>query len=561
MNNATKYFVSRCNELLNQKTFDSYRVSLHTPLSIFKELDQCIVKYNNKQIKRYDPTISVVIEEAISLLENENIADVFEFGKYLKDQVFVILKNSLKSDQKIRSLSLLSRSLISVNSGFRNNLFSQIKTILVADDRTQIKKLNCLASWLMSELMYAGYSRSFIKSRIRKFSDLVIDVEDLTQSIEKLCDTFNHDPESYRVIFKIKLTDKDAFRVNSLSLDTLSELPFRFQNNPSINNAFKSLKNDELFIATGMNGYDFKEVIKKSYPRISEVIDVNILHQSDNSIILDKQVFCYHLGSHRFRMEPLADILDGYYAYQEQEFDRFSRNYDSIAEGTTAREKLRSAIRFYKLGNESADLEHKILNYWIGFEQLYSSEFTEEDSIKRIKVFFTALNSSFYLQRRANYLIDTLNRFSIQHDGQPINRTHLFSEATLKAIQQLCIDDALAYHRLTKYIGLFYAKKEIKTSLEKHLKRLDQHLTRIYRIRNEVVHEGRASANLELVAGHLRHYLLFSIEQITNTLAENPVLENLDDVFVHFENLFEQVKTAADIQEVFSICDYKGYME
>jgi hypothetical protein len=76
-----------------------------------------------------------------------------------------------------------------------------------------------------------------------------------------------------------------------------------------------------------------------------------------------------------------------------------------------------------------------------------------------------------------------------------------------------------------------------------------------------LVHEGRTSVDLFLIAGHLRHYLLFSIEQITNELIENPTLECLDDVFVYFENILERIKDANNIDEIFEIKRYTGYME
>lgn len=138
MNNTTKYFISRCNELLNQKTFDSYRVSLHNPVSIFRELDQAIQKYGNNQIKRYNPTITAIIKESESLLSNTFLGEVFQLGFYDKNQVISILKASQKDETKIKSLSLLSRNLIVENLDFKTKLFIEIKTLLVSGDAVNI---------------------------------------------------------------------------------------------------------------------------------------------------------------------------------------------------------------------------------------------------------------------------------------------------------------------------------------------------------------------------------------------------------------------------------------
>ena len=97
--------------------------------------------------------------------------------------------------------------------------------------------------------------------------------------------------------------------------------------------------------------------------------------------------------------------------------------------------------------------------------------------------------------------------------------------------------------------------------IDQHEKRLVQHLTRLYRIRNEIVHEGASSLELELVCGHLRHYLLFSIEQITSAIANNDIIKNLDDAFVYYENIYKRIKKANSIKEIFDIHNYVGYME
>lgn len=64
-----------------------------------------------------------------------------------------------------------------------------------------------------------------------------------------------------------------------------------------------------------------------------------------------------------------------------------------------------------------------------------------------------------------------------------------------------------------------------------------------------------------MVASHLRHYLLFSIEQITNEINENTFLNQLDDVYIYYENLFLRVKEANNIEDIFNIKVFKGYMD
>lgn len=562
MNEATKFFLSRCNELLHRKTFDTYRVSLHTPVSIFEELEKSIVKFSNNQIKRFDPPITSIVEEALSILENQYLFEVFTTGgisiKQIKDVFSKTIKD--KDDRNIKSLSLLSRNIVMCNVDFKLRLFANIKQILVANDIEKYSQLDCFSTWLMSELLKIGYSRSFVKNRINRLSESLSEQNELQTLFDELIETFTNEAASYGVIFKIKHSNPSSFVLTSDNVIRLYEFPNHLLQQ-EIRRNFTELRSGELFVQITVQGFDFNQALRLAYRKISEIIDVNILHQSDYTIEIVESAIVFHENTLRLRMLPIAETLDGQYDYQESEFHRFVENYRRLPEGSSIRDKIRSAIRFYKLGNESVELEHKILNYWIGFEQLFSSETTSEDSIKRIKSFFIAINGTYYLQRRVYYLVNQLSRIGVKHNSRSITKEDLFRKSILDEIQRNSLSDPFVFQRLSCYSNLLFDNKTLRKSFESHAKRLNQHLTRIYRIRNEIVHEGKTEAELELVAGHLRHYLLFSIEQITHEHSTNLIVGNLDDVYVYFENIYEQIKQAQEIKQVFDIKDYQGYME
>jgi hypothetical protein len=166
-------------------------------------------------------------------------------------------------------------------------------------------------------------------------------------------------------------------------------------------------------------------------------------------------------------MERIEEPLDGFYTYQD--------NYKQLDEGSVAKEKIRSAIRFYKLGNESIEMEHKILNYWIGFEQLFAAVDSEEDSIKRIKSFFIAMNGALYMQSRLQYLIRSIEK---RCDTR-------IKPADLAGPVDLVKGNTLLSKRLIYYKSWFADRKQIKTLLMKHVSKLEQHITRIYRMLKE----------------------------------------------------------------------------
>ncbi len=547
MNNSAKYFFDRAIELLHRKTFDTYRVSLHNPYTIFDELEKSIDKHIKKRIKHFNPTITSILEEANSLIKDEHLDSVFSFGCFTKGRVLDLLNK--KKDEEIQTLKLLCRTICYENRNFKNTLLCQIKDLIIKDAESDYNMLDKYTSWLLSQLIHHGYSRKYIKNRINKSQESIekgIPVDDV---FGNLITIFQGGLDDYEVVFRVKLNKPHNVRVASSQIDDSYIIPEEYGANMQIQAFFKGPSS--MLLAVKVRSYDFWSALRAGYRIISETIELNVLHDSDIRITLFKQALVIHSLTKDFRILPTEEDLDGFYKYEESEFFRFIDNFKNIEEGKVAREKIKSAIRFYKLGNESLEIEHKILNYWIGFEQLYSAIESDSDSIVRIKTFFVALSCIYYFQRRTNYLISSCER-----NGKKLDLNDLKKDFRLD-IDEL---SPLLKTRVSFYIENM-SKKELAISIDRHGERLKQHLTRIYRVRNELVHEGRSNLDLHLIAGHLRHYLLFSIEQITNELVENPTLEHLDDVFVYFETLLTRIKSANNIQDIFAIKQYKGYME
>lgn len=56
--------------------------------------------------------------------------------------------------------------------------------------------------------------------------------------------------------------------------------------------------------------------------------------------------------------------------------------------------------------------------------------------------------------------------------------------------------------------------ESIKKYLAQHRKNLEQHITRIYRLRNELIHEAAIKQDIANVTSNLRSYLVFVLNQL-----------------------------------------------
>lgn len=69
--------------------------------------------------------------------------------------------------------------------------------------------------------------------------------------------------------------------------------------------------------------------------------------------------------------------------------------------------------------------------------------------------------------------------------------------------------------------------------IKRHRENLEIHFTRIYRLRNEIIHDAATNTNSELIASNLRYYLTFILNELIDFLSKNHAKEtSIEDYFI-----------------------------
>ncbi len=72
--------------------------------------------------------------------------------------------------------------------------------------------------------------------------------------------------------------------------------------------------------------------------------------------------------------------------------------------------------------------------------------------------------------------------------------------------------------------------------LKKHRANLEVHFTRIYRLRNEIIHDAATNTNNEHIASNLRYYLTFILNELIDFFSRSAVNEaSIEDYFIQNE--------------------------
>ena len=86
----------------------------------------------------------------------------------------------------------------------------------------------------------------------------------------------------------------------------------------------------------------------------------------------------------------------------------------------------------------------------------------------------------------------------------------------------------LYWHSGLLYKSLINDVKIIPNEILKHRANLEWHLTRCYRIRNEIVHDAAIHLNIESITGNLKYYLTYILNGLLEYLDDTPNNINID---------------------------------
>ena len=83
------------------------------------------------------------------------------------------------------------------------------------------------------------------------------------------------------------------------------------------------------------------------------------------------------------------------------------------------------------------------------------------------------------------------------------------------------LDKILLKYRFKNMKSHLHHKDKINIYIDNHETHLLQHISRIYRLRNELVHEAALKQDIENVASNLRFYLVFVLNQMIDYFSDN----------------------------------------
>lgn len=530
------FFKSRMSEILHKDTLDSFRVRTNNSMTILIELKNVLENWINGNIKHYQ-TVEYCVNECFSLIKDDECLDFSFYDKDLfKQEIEHFKVEQNKSSKYIcffeakRLLYYLELCIASNKDCYLTNLVKSIENqfntsvpISESDIIPTLEKLDKTISAFACELLRRGYSKVYLYSFFNNFkinkSELSFE-EAFEELKEKLV---NSQKKKYIVVFKLGFSNKKmAVKATSDINNIKDKVPEELSDSIIHQVGYKDIGENVRYYITEKEALDSAMATRLSHDELSMVFDFNL--NSIKSVVIPTTAltFCKIVESSQYdiRSEKIFVLDKGnwnderYCEYNLYERLKIIENTENVSK--EVKDRITSAIRHLRIGDYQSEIEQRFINYWIGLEFIFAAASSNESTYERIKKYLIIVSQACYIQRNMKYLNNWLIKL------HTIASNEKYWEKDIDSIiNSLDDNNILLKYRLKKMKANLHNSESVKNYLKAHKTNLEQHLARIYRLRNELIHEAAIKQDIANVTSNLRSYLVFILNQLVSYFSDD----------------------------------------
>lgn len=568
LTDCAKLFIEKGLELLYKDTLDTYRLRLHNPKTIIQELMLVSEKARNRTLNNHDYADSIAKEAKLILSGDfHNL----KFNIINKDYFIRLLTNIKK--ENYRNIIQACKLLLQENQDYYDQLCTSCQNLINKNNGglTSYDEKDKILGWIhyqCIELINKGYTKQYLHNYFRTIFIHIEDEKLLFEDRYKIwAGLGTQAPKKYRVIYEIlgesfqfpvlQEIDKKYEQVNNLYRSTLP-----LKTSIDIKKFLEDKKQSNL-VSIEVDSLDHFKAIEISRGKLSS--DLDIYHLGFNNKVFKTSLKAAVISEN---MPEKASILpsnyqiDGFTRSSQLVFKEFLKKIETLKNiniDDASIDKIIAAIRYLRAGSESHELSTKFLNYWIGFEYIFTSFLDEEKTFNRMKKNFPICHALIYIKRNLFDFHKSIERIGISSKITNFNPDleYLTKHSTYNEIISNC-DNELMKYRSEQLQKLVSDPGNIEKINFRHIENLEWNLMRLYRIRNEIVHNAALTTTIYVNVSHIKYYLTFIINSILDFMStskndtNNDGIISIEDYFVSQEIIFA-AKKSKPLKEFISV--------
>lgn len=536
-----QFFVFRWLELVHKFTIDSHRFRAMNSKSILQELCEAI-DYVEKD-KWDSRNIKLICEEAAKLIKTDRVLPSYPFYSVLTDVI-----NAIQNSAQYNLQSFISGILKSLETSYLDKLITGLKTAIASND---LDNIDWYTATIVTELINSGYARAFLQKAVR---DTIIEPQEkpFEEKFKNFVQTVRPRKSTYTIYLKLH-TDNIDFPPE-LNLRIINQVDF-----PTTDLYVKQYINSgRLFFQSDIEALDPYSAAIAGNARFGTVLDlIRFVVQKPIRIDVDKQ--CLVMYDNQGRLYQTNPTLGGYLADNIMKLpiyeNQLLRVLNSPHVSHSSKDKLKGALRYFRLGLEGATIEHQFLNFWIALEHVVKTGKKQAKIIDTVISFIPKTLALNYIRKITLDTVDLITKRSfvtipaqlVPHINR--NSLHKFielirDEGLFRQLVEAPNVNPLIEYRLEKLRLMLANSASIRQAIGKNRWDIEHHLARMYRYRNKIVHQAAHDLNIAGITTNLLSYVNEVLIKLLHELNSDYGFSEIQDVFMKYTVVYDKFMDA-----------------
>lgn len=526
------FFIEKAVELLHRNTIDTFRLRINNSKSIIKELIDVCTDLRCGRLKNHDYA-RLLAKECIRTI---GMCDIISFKTISKVYFINKLEEITKSKKEDYGLIIhAGKIVLAENEHLTKDVFNRItKTILAnnyksAVDNKVLNELSDLIHFFLIELVYMGYTKHYL---VNFFMAIFAGIENLSflQRLLIIKGLLTREHEEFNIVFGINadLTSQKRILINNDNVQLVTK---------RIRTRLKSISNEECekFFSENANHHlyhvkvssiDYFSALLRAREDFMNQLDILHLGYSNERFhLIDDCLIIGELNPDKASIGSTNYKFDGLYRSKRSLYKYVLKRFHDLDHSAIKSESLKriySGLRYFRFASESNEIEIRFINYWIALEYIFSTSDASQYTIGRIREYFKNCHALIYYKRNLTEYHREIKKMALDKyiaeysdDLNYLKKIETYNVIISKS------NSPLLKKRTEYYKERLESPEKLRGSLERHKQNIEWNLTRIYRIRNEIVHNAATKANIITTTSHLRYYLTFILNSILDFFIQN----------------------------------------
>lgn len=548
------FFIQRWLELLNIHTHSKYAVRYLNTHEALREVLYVCKGMIEGDIKRSDPHLKLVFDEVNKIINSDKL-----FEKYAESHC-KIMRNTLRASPRTKETAKLYSIVYQLeyvirhlSPNYLNWVVRELKSALLINDTSSnnLEKIESLLCVLASELIGKGWSLEALHSLVKQ--TMLNDTATVQERFDHLFAMMTSEQEDYTYLFSVKSGLTRETRANLLRFEMDLINGQGVLNTYPEYNLVQNVAKEKWYLRIHGQAFDKQTGINTAWQKIAEQMDVLnfygfpipnlatapiVLHQDRAEYTRNIQV---SLLTRKKKFQAPKTIMDKI----KQQLDKGNNEVNR---------KIRSMFEFSRISDESLSPQSAYLNLWIGIESFVQTK-EYDGGIENVKVVVAASSTHNYLYSLLKNFIEDCSRcnleVTLQNEVIKLGRQTpqeaikiLLDDENVRLIETECreLNYLLAY-RYKEIVRVLQDGKESSKLLRNHHGNITQHIQRLYRLRNSIVHSGEVHYNINLFIKHLHEYMESVMSVVLHRLEEAPEAK-LEEIFAQVRDGVEATSDA-----------------